>query len=198
MGGYCFLQHPGGKRVQRDLVIKAQHGDSEAFGALASGALGRLHGIAYRILRDGDQADDATQQALMSAWDHLSELRDPDRFDAWTYRLVVRAAYKEAKRTQAARDRIRWVPSPAREGPRMDEAIADRDEVEQAFKTLSPQHRAVLTLRYYADLPLAEIASILDIPLGTVASRLHHATQKLRDELRPQGRSVRVPGQVVS
>lgn len=172
--------------MQRDLVIKAQRGDAEAFGALARGAIDRLHGIAFRILRDGDQADDATQQALVSAWDHLPELRDPDRFDAWCYRLVVRAAYKEAKRAQSRRDRVRWVSAP-RDEAEMTDAVADRDELEEAFKALSAQHRAILALRYYADLPHAEIARILDIPVGTVASRLHHATQRLREALRPDG-----------
>lgn len=174
--------------MQRDLVIKAQQGDAEAFGALANGAIDRLHGVAYRILRDRDQADDATQQALVSAWDHLPGLRDPDRFDAWTYRLVVRAAYKEAHRTQAQRDRVRWMPPDSGTGTDMPDRIADHDELEQAFKTLSPEHRAVLTLRYYCDLPLGEIAEILDIPVGTVGSRLHHATRHLRDALQRERR----------
>ncbi len=174
--------------MQRELVIKAQHGDAEAFGALAKGAIDRLHGVAYRILRDGDQADDATQQALMSAWDHLSGLRDPDRFDAWTYRLVVRAAYKEARRTQSQHDRVRWVPSDGGSGTKMPDTIADRDELEQAFKALTPEHRAVLALRYYSDLPLAEIAEILDVPVGTVGSRLHHAIRRLRAVLQQERR----------
>jgi RNA polymerase sigma-70 factor (ECF subfamily) len=169
--------------VQRELVLKAQHGDAEAFGALARGAIDRLHGVAYRILRDSDQADDATQQALVSAWDHLPDLRDPDRFDAWTYRLVVRAAYKEARRIRSQHDRVRWLPSGGDAGERMPDRVADQDELEQAFKALTPEHRAVLTLRYYCDLPLASIADALDVPVGTVASRIHRASRHLRDAL---------------
>jgi RNA polymerase sigma-70 factor (ECF subfamily) len=184
--------------VQRDLVISAQQGDAEAFAALAREAIGRLHGIAYRILRDGDQADDATQQALVSAWDHLDQLRDPDRFEAWTYRLVVRAAYREAKRSKERSDRVRWMPAPIENGVDPTAAVAVRDELERAFKTLSPEHRAVLTLRYYADQPLAEIARILEVPVGTVGSRLHHATQRLREELRRERRIVSIPEQALS
>lgn len=169
--------------MQRDFVIKAQHGDAEAFGALASRAIDRLYGVAYRILRDQDQADDATQQALVSAWDHLRDLRDPDRFDAWTYRLVVRASYKEARREQSQHDRVRWIATDDRLAPEMPDTIADRDELEHAFRTLSPEHRAVLTLRYFSDLPLAEMAEILEVPVGTVGSRLHHATRRLREVL---------------
>lgn len=174
--------------MQRDLVIRAQQGDADAFGILAAGAIKRLHGVAYRILRDADRADDATQQALMTAWDHLRSLRDPDRFDAWTYKLVVHAAYREARRDRAERNAVRWLaPRECVESPAPD-AIADRDELEQAFKTLSPEHRAILTLRYYADLPFAEIADILGIPVGTVGSRLYHATRRMREALRHEQR----------
>jgi RNA polymerase sigma-70 factor (ECF subfamily) len=124
----------------------------------------------------------------MSAWDHLRGLRDPDRFDAWTYRLVVHAAYREARRERVRREAIRWMAPEQHVVSETSEGVADRDELEQAFRTLSPEHRAVLTLRYYADLPLAEIAEILGVPLGTVGSRLHHATLKMREALRREQR----------
>src|SRR5512141_2914824 len=82
---------------QRELVLKAQAGDADAFGALARPLADRLYAIAYRILRDADQAEDATQRALIDTWQHLDQLRDPDRFDAWTCRTVVRAAYREGR-----------------------------------------------------------------------------------------------------
>jgi RNA polymerase sigma-70 factor (ECF subfamily) len=178
----------GEQKVQRDLVIRAQQGDAEAFSLLAAGAIDRLHGVAYRILRDSDRADDATQQALLSAWGHLRGLRDPDRFDAWTYRLVVHAAYREARRERVHRAAVRWVGAGDRVSSGSADALADRDEIEQAFRTLSSEHRAILTLRYYADLPLAEIADVLGIPVGTVASRLHHATRRLREAMRREQR----------
>ncbi len=174
----------GEQKVQRDLVIRAQQGDAEAFSLLAAGAIGRLHGVAYRILRDQDRADDATQQALVSAWDHLRSLRDADRFDAWTYRLVVRAAYREARRDRTRRAAVRQVLPEDRVVAESSDALAARDEIEQAFRALSPEHRAILTLRYYADLPFAEIAEILGIPIGTVGSRLYHATRRMREALR--------------
>lgn len=173
----------GDERVQRELVIRAQHGDTDAFSVLAAGAIDRLHGIAYRILRDPDRADDATQRALISAWDHVRDLRDPDRFDAWTYRLVVRAAYKEVHCGREHRSDVRPIePSDLVAGGPSD-MIADRDQIERAFRELTPEHRAVLALRYYADLPFAEIAEILEIPVGTVSSRLHHALRRMRDAL---------------
>ena len=83
-----------------ELVIRARHGDGEAFASLAVACGDRLHAIAHRILRDVDLAEDATQQALLAIWQNLPTLRDPARFDAWSYRLLVRACYAEARRSR--------------------------------------------------------------------------------------------------
>ena len=84
--------------MDTDLVTRAQHGDEEAFASLAVAAGDRLHAVAHRILRDIDLAEDATQQALLAIWRDLPQLRDPARFDAWSYRLLVRACYAEGRR----------------------------------------------------------------------------------------------------
>ena len=83
---------------QRELVGRAARGDHEAFDGLVRFASNRLYGIAYRILRDQYLAEDALQQALISIWNELPKLRDPDRFDAWTYRVIVRSATAEARK----------------------------------------------------------------------------------------------------
>ena len=77
--------------MQRDLVERAAQGDQTAFADLATEHVDRCYAIAYRILREAERAQDATQQALLSAWRDLSTLRDIDRFDAWLYRIVVHA-----------------------------------------------------------------------------------------------------------
>ncbi len=82
--------------MDTDLVTRAQRGDEEAFASLAVAAGDRLHAVAHRILRDLDLAEDATQQALLAIWRDLPQLRDPARFDAWSYRLLVRACYAGA------------------------------------------------------------------------------------------------------
>ncbi|HET9346824.1 MAG TPA: sigma factor, partial [Candidatus Limnocylindrales bacterium] len=79
--------------MDAELVTQAQGGDEEAFASLAVAAGNRLHAVAYRILRDIDLAEDATQQALLAIWRDLPQLHDPARFDAWSYRLLVRACY---------------------------------------------------------------------------------------------------------
>ena len=182
--------------MQRELVVRAQAGDVDAFTVLARESVDRLHGVAYRILRDGDRADDATQGALIAAWDNLRELRDPGRFEAWTYRLVVHAAYREARKERSQHASVRFI----RIGDAADDdqarAVADHDELERGFRRLSADQRAVLVLHYYADLPLADIADILGIPVGTVGSRLHHATRRLRAALAGDAEGVLAGGHV--
>ena len=166
--------------MDRDLVERAQRGDLDAFESLARASASRLYLTASRIVRDADRADDAVQQTLVTMWRELPSLRDPGRFEAWTYRLVVRFCLVDARRARRAGIReIRLdIPIAAR-----SDAFADsdlRDQLDRALATLSAEHRAVVVLHHYAGLSLEEIADILGVPNGTVGSRLHHARRELR------------------
>jgi RNA polymerase sigma-70 factor (ECF subfamily) len=165
------------------LVIRAQGGDEEAFASLAVAAGDRLHAVAHRILRDIELAEDATQQALLSIWRDLPQLRDPARFDAWSYRLLVRACYAEGRRTRQWAPDLRLLPADGLVGPEGLATVADRDQLERGFRRLSLEHRAVVVLHHYLDLPLEEVAEALGVPIGTVRSRLHHAMRGLRAAL---------------
>jgi RNA polymerase sigma-70 factor (ECF subfamily) len=179
--------------VDPELIGRAQRGDEDAFASLAVGAGDRLHAVAHRILRDTDLAEDATQQALVAIWRDLPQLRDPARFDAWSYRLLVRACYAEGRRTRAWGPHVRLL-SVDREEPDDLGSVVDRDQLERGFRRLSLDHRAVVVLHHYLDLPLDEIADVLGVPAGTVRSRLHHAMRGLRAALeadaRPTAREV--------
>jgi RNA polymerase sigma-70 factor, ECF subfamily len=170
------------------LVDAARHGDREAFEALVRAGSGRLYAIAYRILRDADLANDALQEALVRIWDDLPTLRDPDRYDPWTYRITCRACYRVAKRerrTSVATLVERMTP----ESSAFESEIADRDEMERGFRRLSPEHRAVLVLHYYLGLTIGEVAEVLRIAPGTVGSRVHYAMRSLRASLASEARS---------
>jgi RNA polymerase sigma-70 factor, ECF subfamily len=130
----------------------------------------------------------------LTIWRDLPQLRDPARFDAWSYRLLVRACYAEGRRTS------RWAPNLRLlqpDGPEVSEglsSVVDRDQLERGFRRLSIDHRAVVVLHHYLDLPLDEVADVLRVPVGTVRSRLHHAMRGLRAALeadaRPPAREV--------
>jgi RNA polymerase sigma-70 factor (ECF subfamily) len=169
--------------MDTDLVVRAQRGDKEAYTLLATEIADRLLAVARRILRDLDLAEDATQQALLSIWRDLPRLRDPARFEAWSYRLLVRACYAEGRKER------RWAPNlrllPADEPTKGDGmgAVVDRDQLERGFRRLSIDHRAVVVMHHYLDMPLDRVADALGIPVGTVHSRLHYAMRGLRAAL---------------
>ena len=174
--------------MDTDLVIRAQHGDEEAFASLAVAAGDRLHAVAHRILRDIELAEDATQQALLTIWRDLPTLRDPARFDAWSYRLLVRACYAEGRRTKVWAPNLRLMPVDEPAEAVGLSAVVDRDQLERGFRRLSIDHRAVVVLHHYVDLPLDQVAEVLGVPIGTVRSRLFHAMRGLRAALEADAR----------
>ena len=169
--------------MDTDLVTRAQHGDEEAFASLAVAIGDRLHAVAHRILRDLDLAEDATQQALLAIWRDLPQLRDPARFDAWSYRLLVRACYAEGRRNRHWTPNMRLLPSDEPMQADGSSGVVDRDQLERGFQRLSIDHRAVVVLHHYLDWPLERVADTLGIPAGTARSRLHHAMRGLRAAL---------------
>jgi RNA polymerase sigma-70 factor, ECF subfamily len=166
--------------MQRDLVLRASTGDHDAFASLATDAYGRLHRTARLILRGEDLASDAVQEALTSAWLHIRAVRDPERFDAWLNRLVVRACYQELQRARRGPIEVHVDTIDPPGADDMTGSLADRDQLERGFGRLSAEHRAVLVVHHYLGLPDAEAATVLDVPIGTYKSRLNRAHLSLR------------------
>jgi RNA polymerase sigma-70 factor (ECF subfamily) len=174
--------------MDTDLVVRAQRGDLSAFEGLATASHPRLYRVALGILRDTDRAEDATQAALVDIWKYLRRLREPAAYESWSYRLLVRASIREA------RNAPRWLPDVdlgSRVDPRASYAfgaIADRDQLDRGFRRLSIDHRVVIVMRYLLDMPIESVARALDIPPGTVASRLNRAMAALRAALESDAR----------
>lgn len=176
--------------MDRSLVEQAQHGDREAFAAFAAGVSDRAYALALRIVRDPDAAGDVLQTALVRMWRDLPALRDPDRFDAWMYRVVLRCCQADRRKNRRTVVALELLPNDASVGD-MQAHVADRDELERAFRTLTHDQRAVLVLLYYQDLPVGEVAEILGISPGTVKSRLFYARQAMRAAVEAGSRSTR-------
>ena len=162
------------------LVEQARDGDDVAFGQLVDLDGDQCYAIAYRILRDVERAQDAVQQAFLLAWRELPRLRDPERFSPWLHRLLVNACYEEHRRHRRWSSRIRALPVDGPASADSTVSVDDRDTLDRAFLRLTPQHRAVFVLHHYAGFALADIAAIVGVPVGTVKSRLYHATRSLR------------------
>ena len=148
-----------------------------------------VYRLSYAILADEADASDAAQDTFVTAWRQMGKVRDPERFDAWLQRVAVNSA----RMTHRARRRrgIREIPAgrvggaadlPATASP----VEADARTLETALSRLSIEQRSILALHHLEGRSLAELAEILDIPLGTVKSRLHTARQALHTALRAE------------
>jgi RNA polymerase sigma-70 factor (ECF subfamily) len=173
--------------MDRSLVERAQRGDREAFTSLAFELSDRLFAVAHRILRDFDSAGDALQVTLLRLWRDLPSLRDPDLIEAWAYRVLVRACHDQLRKQRRQPHVLQLVPDDEWE-PDASAAVANREQLERAFRTLSAEQRAAIVLQYYRGLTLDEIAGILRVPVGTVRSRLHYAKRSLRAAIEADAR----------
>src|ERR671910_685423 len=124
-----------GRGMNTELVVRAQKGDEGAFASLAVAAGDRLHAVAHRILRDIELAEDATQQALLAIWRDLPQLRDPARFDAWSYRLLLRACYAEGRRSRQWTPNLRLLHTGEPMQPDGSTAVIDRDQLERVVRS---------------------------------------------------------------
>jgi RNA polymerase sigma-70 factor, ECF subfamily len=174
--------------MKREFVERARAGDHEAFSELARASIARLYAIANLVLRDVDRAQDAVQDALVSAWKDMRALRDPDAWDAWLHRLTLRACYKVAQKERRRNlVELRVVPDPEPVRPfDLATAVVERDRMEQELERLPIDQRAVMVLHFYLDLPLSEVAVVLDIPIGTAKSRLSRGLEVLRESMRDE------------
>jgi RNA polymerase sigma-70 factor (ECF subfamily) len=173
----------------RELVERARDGDHDAFTRLVVDRADHLFATAYLTLRSRDRAEDAVQEACLRAWRDLPALRDADRFDAWLRRLLMNACVDQLRRERRRPTDLAFDPGRAPSTPDVSSAIADADALSRAFLRLSPRQRAVIVLSHFEDLTTSEIAAALDIPAGTVKSRLHHALRALRAALDADARA---------
>jgi RNA polymerase sigma-70 factor (ECF subfamily) len=173
------------------VVRAAMAGDVGAFETLLAARLERTHRIAQAVLGSALDAGDATQEAWLSAWRQLPRLRDPERFDAWLDHIVVNACRMQAR----GRRRLREVSLPDDFDPQMGgpgpEQLAERHLLEAAFGRLDIDQRTILVLHDLEQRPLADIAEVLHIPVGTAKSRLHVARAALERALEGERRRPR-------
>jgi RNA polymerase sigma-70 factor (ECF subfamily) len=174
-----------GGDVQLELVEQARGGDHDAFAVLVRAATPRLYGAAKLILRDPDRAQDAVQEALVLAWRHVRALRDPGAWDAWLYRLTVRACTRLAQANRR-RDLVELAAVPDREPAIANDFpayLAERDRLGRELSLLPIDQRTVMVLHFYLDLPLTSVADILGVPVGTAKSRLNRGLATLRSAM---------------
>ncbi len=170
-----------------ELVRRVQGGDREALERLVKRYHGPIRGYLYHIVHgDIHLADDLTQETFLTMVRKLPQLREPSAFKAWLYRIAGNTArdyFRSAQAREVPADPVRNDDAAAVGTEPEAEAFRDHDRmlVLGLLRELEEHHREVLILRYYQDLELNEIAEILDVPLGTVKSRLHYALRRMKE-----------------
>lgn len=168
-----------------DFIHRAQRGDRQAFGELVARYRDGVVNVIYRMCGDAELAEDAAQEAFIRAWQHLPKYRPDAPFRNWVYRIATNAALDTLRREREMSN-VDDMPITARTpGP---EAVIEQNEraalVQRAVLALPEASRVVLILREYEGLTYQEIADMVQIPIGTVMSRLNYARTRLRDMLK--------------
>ena len=173
------------------LAIAAILGDLRSFDALAL----RYRAAAYRVAQSiagNELAEDAVQESLLLAFKALPSIDEPAKFASWLYAIVRRVALRMSQRSRRERSqRIDLDEALIEHSEAFARPLAPRDAFEEAWvraavDTLDEDHRLILKLRFYDEMPLARIADFLGLPLTTVKWRLHRAKQLLREKLEPE------------
>ena len=149
-----------------------------------------IYRLSYAIVGDEGDARDATQETFIAAWRRIRELREPDKFDAWLQRIAVNSARMTLR--ARGRRRVREIPSGdiaalATTADRVTPVRSDADILGAALDTLPTDQRTILVLHHLEGHGVAELAEVLEIPVGTVKSRLHTARRALQDALTAEG-----------
>ncbi len=174
--------------TETQLIRQAQSGDTEAFAALVALHERFVYNLALRSLGNPEDASDAAQDAFVRAWLALPEFREQSQFRTWLYRIVVNLCINRSPRLRRelsalAEDDLSEFPE-TRPGPA---ASLEQRELYQHIHSevdrLPRQYRLLVSLRYQHDLPYEEIASLLNLPLGTVKTGLYRAKERLRESL---------------
>jgi RNA polymerase sigma-70 factor, ECF subfamily len=165
-------------------LARCREGDSLAIERLVQTHQADVYRLALSILEDADEADDATQEVFVAALRSLDSFRGAASLKTWLFSITVNVCRNRLSRHKS-RGRLQQILqnlfSQEQAHPEKEAVQNEADAaLWQAIHALDDKHRIPIILRYYQDLPVAEIASILGIPSGTVHSRLNHAREQLR------------------
>lgn len=165
------------------LAAAAANGDRAALDTLLRRHAGLIHAVCRRVLANPDDALDASQDALLAIARRIDTFDGRAKFTTWCYRVATNAALDEARRGARRPAPAETVPEPRERSRAVEDVVADQLDIDAALARLSPKHRAAVALRDLVGLDYAEIATVLDIPPGTVRSRIARGRAALADHL---------------
>jgi RNA polymerase sigma-70 factor (ECF subfamily) len=181
-----------------DLIQRAQGGDGDAYGKLVVKYQDLVYNAVYRMVGREDEAADIAQEAFVKGWRALGSFEGRAQFGTWIYRIAINACISDRrgmKRRKATSLNSAMRGSDDEEGgldvadgaPEPAEQLVDRENVrlvQEAIGEMEPEFRTMIVMRDMEGRPYEEIAAVLEVPVGTVRSRLHRARQALKDKLK--------------
>ena len=171
------------------LVRQAQRGDQDAFQALVIRHQRYVYNLAYRLLRDRNEAEDLAQEALLRAWRGLGSFRGEAKFTTWLYRIVTNLCYNRLPGLRrevmaAGVDDLGTLASPVDREPAAEaETSEQRAWLHCQIAALPRKYQLVITLFYLQEFSYQEIAQVLGVPLGTVKTHLFRARERLKQQM---------------
>jgi RNA polymerase sigma-70 factor, ECF subfamily len=177
-----------GENVDAARVRDCLAGDPQAFAALVQQYEKPVYNVALRMLRNPEDARDIAQSVFLKAWQNLSSYDPKYKFYSWIYRMAINESLNilrsHGRDAEPVDERL-----PAEDAGPLDVLAAGqgREAVLAAVRRLKPEHRSVIVLHYFVDLPYEDIADVLEVDAKTVKSRLYSARQVLKDQLAARG-----------
>ncbi|MBI5168625.1 MAG: RNA polymerase sigma factor [Candidatus Eisenbacteria bacterium] len=173
---------------ERQVIARAQRGDTAAFRVLVESHRARAYALALRVLRSGADAEEVAQDAFVKAWAALPTFRGDASFSTWLHRIVWRRALDRLAEAKARRRREEAVAAdaPLRAAPEHESGGAAEPFAERLLEALSPQQRAAVVLFYFEDRSIAQAAMVMGLPENTFKTHLHRARAALREAWRQQ------------
>ena len=183
------MVQPKDAAAETSLIEQARNGDRNAFGELVCRYYPGVVQVIYRLCNERGLAEDMAQEAFVRAWVNLPSFRPQSSFRNWLYRIAVNATLDVLRRKPEERLEDEDMQMLADQTPGPESALIEKERLavlQEAVSALPEAARTVLVLREYGDLSYQEIAGVLDVPIGTVMSRLNYARNRLRELLKAQ------------
>jgi len=174
---------------EKNLIRRAQKGDQDAFAALVDEHQRYVYSLALRVVKDENEALDLTQETFVRAWTALPNFKGQSQFRTWLYRIVTNLCYNRLPNLRRSLndlgdDVMEKIPESNFNAPAQEiESNETRRHLHQAMENLDEKYRLLITLRYQNELSYEEIASTLNLPLGTVKTGIFRAKEQLRRKL---------------
>jgi RNA polymerase sigma-70 factor (ECF subfamily) len=174
-----------------ECVRRVQQGDIDSFEVLVRRHEKAIFNLVYRLLGNYDEAAEVAQDVFLSAFKSIHQFRGEANFSTWLYRIGLnhastrRKSLNSIQRRQLPLDGTEVIADGAVDPAKNVEDKEIQQRVQQALNSLDPEDARIILLRDLQDIPYEEVAAMLDIPIGTVKSRLHRARQALKTSLAP-------------